>query len=82
VEGIVEILDLKVFSCSRETTDENKQLLKTKTWKSKSYMISKSFEGYCCFSNINVFAWWATKNNAYTSLWPVMLRQNLKTVKI
>ena len=32
----------------KETTNENNQFSKTKTWISNSYFIKQSLKGYCC----------------------------------
>ena len=50
----------------RETANENKQYLETKTWISNSYLIRQSFQGYCLKSDIAIFACRVTLNYAYS----------------
>ena len=40
----------------REPADKNEQFTKTKTLKSISYLIRQSFFGYCCKSEIDIYA--------------------------
>ena len=54
----------------REPAIKNKQFEGTKTLKSNSYLISFSFKGYLCKSEIVIFAWNVIWNNA-NSLWVV-----------
>ena len=67
----------------RKTSKENKQFKETKTWKSNSYLIRQSLQGYRCESAIANFAGWATLNYTYSSfkkLWLISI--SLYTIRV
>ena len=64
-------LTLQAGTCHhcRETSTQNKQVKKIKTWSYNSCLIRQSFLGYRrCESGIDIFAWRVTLSYAYNPI--------------